>query len=158
MNTWYVLSAVLVLIGVAGTILPALPGIPLVFAGLLLAAWAGGFQQVSGWTVGFLGVLMVLAMLVDLAASAFGVKIAGASKWAFFGAALGAFLGLFFGLPGLLLGPFVGAISAELLVTQNIENSAKAGVGAALGILFGAVLKIALCFTMLGVFVLAWWW
>lgn len=151
----YVIAGALVLVGLAGTVLPALPGVPLVFGGMLLAAWAGDFQHIGGLTVALLAVLTALAMGIDLLASAFGTKIAGASRWAFVGAGVGALVGLFFGLPGLLLGPFAGAVAAEALVTNNLQQSARAGVGASLGLLFGAVAKVALAFTMLGVFALA---
>jgi hypothetical protein len=152
---WYLIAGVLVLVGIAGTVLPALPGVPLVFGGMLLAAWVGDFQHIGGLTVALLAVLTALAMGIDLLASAFGTKIAGASRWAFVGAGVGALVGLFFGLPGLLLGPFAGAVAAEAMVTNNLQQSARAGVGASLGLLFGAVAKVALAFTMLGVFALA---
>jgi uncharacterized protein YqgC (DUF456 family) len=98
-----------------------------------------------------------MAMAIDFAASAFGTKIAGASRWAFLGAALGAVVGIFFGPIGLFVGPFIGAVALEVWATQNIERSLKAGVGASIGILLGAVAKIALSFTMIGLFGLAWW-
>jgi len=151
----YLLAGLMVLLGLAGTVLPALPGVPLVFAGMLLAAWAGDFQHIGGLTVAILAVLTVLAVTVDLVASAFGTKIAGASRWAFVGAAVGALVGLFFGLPGLLLGPFAGAVAGEALATQNLQRATRAGIGATIGLLFGAIGKIALAFTMLGVFALA---
>jgi len=154
---WYSLAAMLTLIGVIGTVVPILPGVPLVFAGLALAAWVGDFKEVSGLTVAILGMLTLMAVLIDFAASAFGTKIAGASRWAFFGAALGAVVGIFFGPLGLFVGPFIGAVALEVWATQNIERSLKAGIGASVGILLGAVAKIALSFTMIGLFALAWW-
>ena len=154
---WYIIATVLTVVGVIGTIVPLLPGVPLVFAGLALAAWVDDFQKVSVFTVVLLGLLTAMAMLIDFAASAFGTKIAGASRWAFFGAALGAIVGIFFGPIGLFVGPFIGAVALEVLVTQNIEKSLHAGIGASIGILLGAVAKIALSFTMIGLFGLAWW-
>lgn len=153
---WYVLSFILIAVGLLGTILPALPGIPLVFIGMLLAAWAGDFSEISVLTVVILGILSAIALLADFIASAFGTKIAGASVWAFVGAGIGALLGLFFGLIGLLVGPFVGAVAAELLATRRISQALHAGVGATIGLLVGSVAKIALCFTMLAIFALAW--
>ena len=155
---WYSIAGILTLLGVIGTILPFLPGVPLVFFGLALAAWVGDFQQVSVFTVVLLGILTVMAMAIDLAASAFGTRIAGASRWAFLGAALGTIVGLFFAPIGLFIGPFLGAVALEVFATQNIERSIKAGAGASIGIMLGAVAKIALAFTMLGLFALAWWW
>ena len=106
---YYLLAGLLILAGIAGTILPALPGVPLVFAGMLLAAWANDFHDVSVWTIVLLGVLTLASLAVDFFASLFGAKRAGASKKALWGAALGTVAGMFLGIPGLLLGPFVGA-------------------------------------------------
>ena len=112
---WQIIVAILlVVVGIAGTVLPMLPGVPLVFAGLLIAAWADGFQHVSGWTIIMLGVIAALAMAADFVSSLFGTKVAGASKWAMAGAGVGTLVGIFFGIPGLLLGPFIGAVAAEL--------------------------------------------
>jgi len=154
---WMILAAILVLVGIAGTILPALPGLPLVFAGLLLAAWADGFQHVSGWTIVMLGVIAAVAMLADFVSSLFGTKVAGASKWAMVGAGVGTLVGIFFGIPGLLLGPFIGAVGAELIYRENLGQATKAGLGAWLGLVLGAVAKMAALFTMLAVFASAWW-
>ena len=151
----YVLATVLIVVGVAGTILPALPGVPLVFAGMFAAAWAGDFVQIGWPTLTILGVLTALALLVDLLAGLLGAKRVGASGWALFGAALGTVIGLFFGIIGLILGPFVGAVAGELIAGSNLRRSTTVGIGAWLGFLFGTLAKIALCFTMLGVFAVA---
>lgn len=152
----WILSAALVVIGIAGTILPILPGVPLVFAGLLLAAWAGGFQAV-GWPVLLvLGVLALLSILVDFAASSLGAKRVGASRAAMLGAALGTLLGLFFGLPGLLIGPFAGAAVGQFLVRRDLADAGRAGVGAWVGFLLGSVAKLALAVAMVVIFAVAW--
>ena len=159
---YYVLAVLLVLVGIAGTILPALPGLPLVFAGMLLAAWAGDFQQVGVPMLVALGLLTVFSLAVDFWATALGAKRVGASKLAIIGAMVGTLAGLFLGPIGLLLGPFGGAIAGELihrrsLQKQDLGHAAKVGFGTWFGILFGTVLKLALAFTMLGLFALAWW-
>lgn len=151
----YAVAMILVIVGLAGTILPALPGVPLVFAGMLLAAWAGDFQSISVWTVAVLAVLALLATLADLLAGAFGTRVVKASPQAFIGAGIGALLGLGFGLPGLLLGPFLGALAGEAIQKKDLQQAVRAGFGATLGLLFGTLAKIALAFTMLGLFVLA---
>jgi len=145
-----------VIAGIAGSVVPALPGLPLVFAGLFLAAWLGDFQQVGWLALGLLGGLMLLALAVDLVASLLGTRRFGASGLAVLGAAVGTVVGLFFGLPGLLLGPFVGALGGELLAGRGFEQAARAGVGAWLGFLIGTLAKLALAFSMLGVYLLAW--
>ncbi len=154
---WMILAAVLVIVGIAGTILPALPGLPLVFAGLFIAAWADNFQHVSGWTLTMLGVIAVLAMAADFVSSLFGTKVAGASKWAMVGAGVGTLVGIFFGIPGLLLGPFIGAVVAELIYRENLGDATKAGLGAWLGLVLGTAAKMAALCTMLAIFASAWW-
>src|SRR5512139_1255676 len=150
----WLLAALLIMVGFAGLILPAVPGIPLVFAGLVLVAWAENFAYVGWLTLTVLGVLALLSYGVDFLAAALGAKKFGASPRAVTGAALGAVAGLFFGLPGIVLGPFFGAVVGELGSRASARAATRAGVGATLGLLFGALLKIALAFTMLGVFVL----
>lgn len=153
----YLMAAVLMLVGLAGTVLPALPGIPLVFVGMVLAAWAGDFQYVGwGWLLA-LGILTLLSLGIDLLAGSMGAKRVGASKWAVGGALLGTLAGLFFGTLGLFAGPFVGALVGELAHRRDLGQAAKVGVGTWFGILLGTVLKVGLAFGMLGLFAFAWW-
>lgn len=152
---FWTLAAVLIAVGFAGLVLPMLPGIPLVFAGLVLLAWAENFAYVGWTTLSLLGVLALASYGVDFLATAMGAKKFGASGRAIWGAAIGALAGLFFGLPGLLLGPFAGAVIGEFTGNGSIRRATHAGVGATLGLLFGALLKIALAFAMVGVYVLA---
>lgn len=153
---WYVVAVLLVAVGLAGILLPALPGLPLVFAGMALAAWAGDFQQVGGWTLLVLGLLTVLSLGIDFLATAMGAKRVGASRLALAGAVIGTFAGLFLGPVGLFLGPFVGALAGEFAHSREVARATRVGVGTWLGILFGTVLKLGLAFTMLGLFAAAW--
>jgi uncharacterized protein YqgC (DUF456 family) len=152
---WYVVAGALILAGLAGTILPALPGLPLVFAGMLLAAWADGFREISGWTVALLAVLTAISIVVDVAATALGAKRVGAGKAAMAGAALGTLVGAFFAIPGLILGPFLGAMIAELLRGREFAHASRIGFGTWVGLAVGTALKMALAFAMLGIFVFA---
>lgn len=151
----YCLAAVLVIVGFAGTILPAMPGMPLIVGGMFLAAWVGDFKEVGVWIMVLISGLGVLAMVLDFIAGLIGTRSVGASKWAMLGAGIGALVGLFFGLPGLLLGPFAGAIVGELLATDRLEHAFKAGIGAAVGLIIGGLAKIAIAFMMLGIFIFA---
>ncbi len=151
----WILALVLVLIGFAGLVLPALPGIPMIYAGLVLAAWAEDFAHVGWITLTILGLLALVSYGIDFAATALGAKKFGASPRAIWGAAAGTLIGIFFGLPGIIIGPFAGALIAELTHKNDMQAATKAGVGATLGLLFGAILKIALAFTLIGVFVVA---
>ena len=153
---YYVLAGLLILVGIAGTVLPALPGLPLVFAGMLLAAWAGNFQEVGWIPLLILGLLTLLSLGIDFLATSLGAKRVGASKLAVAGAVLGTFAGLFFGPVGLFAGPFVGALGGELIHGREMRKATKVGFGTWLGIVFGIVLKLGLAFAMLGLFAFAW--
>jgi len=152
---WWLLALLLVVVGIAGSVLPALPGVTLVFLGLLLAAWIGDFQQVGPFPLVVLGLLTLLSFVIDLAATALGAKRVGATKLAVVGAALGTVAGLFLGLPGLILGPFVGAVAGELMSHGQMQQATRAGIATWIGLLFGTLAKLALVFTMLGLFALA---
>ena len=154
----WVLAALLVAVGTAGVLLPVLPGAWLVFAGLVLAAWIDGFTYVGPWTLVLLGALTLLTMGVDLAASALGARRVGAHPRAIVGAALGALVGLFFGLPGILLGPFAGAVLGELSAKSSIERASQVGLATWLGMLLGGAAKLAIVLTMLGVFAIQRFW
>ena len=149
------LVAALVLIGLAGTLLPALPGVPFVFFGLAVAAWIGDFQRIGWPTLTILGVLTALAIVVDLVATLLGAKRVGASKLALLGAAIGGVVGIFFGLIGIFIFPFVGAVIGEFIARKELGQATKVGVATWLGLLFGALAKLALALTMMGVFVVA---
>lgn len=153
----WLLAGVLVLAGVAGLLLPVLPGAPLLFAGLLVAAWTEDFAYVGVWTLTLIAALALLTYAVDFAATALGAKRFGASKRAVIGAVVGGLVGLFFGLPGILLGPFIGAVVGELTAQRALRDAGRAGLGATLGLVFGVAAKLALAFSMLGVFALARW-
>lgn len=152
---WYILAALLVVAGFAGTVVPAVPGVPLVFAGMLLAAWVDGFNHVGAITLTILGVLALVATLLDFIAGVLGAKRVGASRRALAGAAIGTVAGMFFGLPGLLLGPFIGALAGELGASGSLARATRVGAGAWFGFIVGTVVKLGVSFAMLGIFVLA---
>lgn len=151
----WALVGLLVIVGLAGTILPALPGVPFVFMGLLVAAWIGDFQKIGWPTLTLLALLTALAIAADVVATLLGAKRAGASKLALLGAAIGSIVGLFFGLIGIFVFPFIGAIAGELIARQRLGQAAKVGFATWLGLLIGALAKLSLAITMIGVFVIA---
>ena len=152
---YFVLAGILILVGLAGAVVPVLPGVPLVFGGMLLAAWADHFRHIGTITLILLGILAALALLVDFLAGMLGAKRVGASTRALWGASIGMLAGFFFGLPGVLLGPFLGAVAGELSAGGRLDRATHVGIGTWIGLLFGTLAKLALCFTMLGVFALA---
>ncbi len=152
----YGIAALLVLIGFAGTFLPVLPGVPLVFAGMALAAYAGGFTKVGKATLIVLGLLTIFALLIDFLAASVGAKRIGASRAAIIGAAIGTIVGIFMGPFGLLFGSFFGAVGGELLTTSDAGRATRVGFAAWLGLLLGTLFKLALTFAMAGIFITAW--
>lgn len=154
--TWQWLAGLaLVAVGFMGTVVPVLPGVPLMYVGMLLAAWGDGFHRIGWPSLVILGVLTVVSIIVDVAASALGAQRAGASRRAVWGAFAGAVAGLFLGLPGLILGPFLGAVIGELSAHGRWDAAGRVGTATWLGMIFGTLAKIAIAFSMLGVFVLA---
>lgn len=151
----WVLAIALIAIGVAGILLPALPGTILIFAGLLLAAWADGFTRVGVATLVVIGVIGAASYAVDFIAAALGAKHLGASPRAMTGAALGTLLGLFLGLPGLIIGPFAGAVLGELSAHHDLKRAGRAGVAAWIGFAIGTAVKVALAFSMIAIFIAA---
>jgi uncharacterized protein YqgC (DUF456 family) len=150
----WVLAALLVAGGLLGLVLPAIPGPVLIFAGLALAAWIEDFTQVGTAGLIALGLMAALALLIDFVAGIVGARRYGASPRAVAWAALGAVAGLFFGLPGVLLGPFVGAVLGELSARRGLSAAARSGWGTALGLVLGIAGKLALGFAMIGLFVI----
>ncbi|OZB59377.1 MAG: hypothetical protein B7X39_11160 [Lysobacterales bacterium 14-68-21] len=151
----YVLAAALMIGGLAGAVLPALPGVPMLFGGIWLAAAVDGYRHLGLWWLLGIGLLGAFGVTVDFVAGAMGARRVGASPQAIWGATLGTFAGLFFGIPGLLLGPFAGALIGELLAGQSVLRSTHVGAGTWLGLLFGTLVKLVVSFTMLGLFALA---
>lgn len=151
----WIVAVLLVGVGIAGTVFPALPGVALVFCGLLLAAWVNDFERVTWITLLVLGFLTVLSFVVDFLASVLGVQRVGATRLAIIGALIGTVIGIFFGLLGLIFGPFAGAIVGELLSHGKINQASRVGIATWVGLIFGTLAKIGLVFTMLGVFAVA---
>lgn len=152
-TTLWIIAILLMLVGIAGTLLPAVPGVPLIFAGMLLAAWIGDFQRISVFTVVLSGILAVLSIVIDYVAAAMSAKRAGASKQGVIGAAVGTLIGLFTGLWGLLFMPLAGAAVGEYIAQKDMLRAGKVGAATWFGLLIASVAKLAIAFTMVGVFV-----
>ena len=148
----WVLAILMVVVGLAGVVLPLLPGPVLLFGGLFLAAWIEDFTHVGTGTLIALGLMAGLVFALDALGSAFGARRYGASPRAITGAAIGAVVGIFFGLFGILLGPFIGAVIGELSVRPGLHAATRAGWGATVGLALAAAAKLALGVAMVGVF------
>lgn len=150
----WIFAAILTVTGLSGLLLPIVPGAPVLLLGLLLGAWAEDFQYIGLWTLLVLAAMAMLTYAVEFAASALGVKKYGGSKRAMVGAVLGGIVGLFLGIPGILLGPFVGAVIGELSMQRSLDEASRAGFGTVVGLAIGLAGKFAIGIAMIGLFIL----
>lgn len=148
----WILSAILILVGLAGTVLPVLPGTLLVWAGIVLGAWIDDFTRVGMVAVAVISALAVLAWALDYVAGLLGARKAGASRLALLGAAVGTVLGLFMGLVGVFFMPLIGAAVGEYLARKDQVRAVKVGVATWIGIMLGLIAKVGLAFSMVGIF------
>ncbi len=155
---WWILSAALIVLGLAGTLLPALPGTAFVLAGIVLGAWIDDFTRVGGWALSVITVMAIAAWVLDYIAGLVGARRAGASRQAVLGAAIGTVVGLFMGLVGVLFLPLVGAALGERLARRDSEAALRVGIATWLGLMVGLLAKVVLAFMMIGVFLVALWW
>jgi uncharacterized protein YqgC (DUF456 family) len=151
----WILAVVMVVVGLIGVVMPALPGHMLILAGLVLGAWADGFANVGAGTLAVIAVIAVASYGIDFIAVALGAKHLGVSPRGMSGAVLGTLAGLFLGLPGLIVGPFVGAVIGELTTHRDVAKAGKAGVAAWIGFAIGSAVKVAVAFVMIAIFIAA---
>jgi uncharacterized protein len=149
-----IISAIFTVIGLSGLLLPIVPGAPLLFLGLLFGAWAEDFHFIGVWTLLVLAGMAALTYVVEFAASALGVKKFGGSRRAMLGAVLGGIVGMFLGIPGILLGPFAGAVIGELSLQRSLDQASRAGFGTVVGLALGVAGKLAIGIAMIGLFLL----
>ena len=156
-NFLWIVSAALILLGLAGTVLPLLPGTLLVWSGVLLGAWIDDFTRVGVSTVVIISILAALAWALDFVAGLMGAKRAGASGLALVGAAVGTVVGIFMGLVGVLFMPLVGAAVGEYWAQRDQQRAAKVAFATWVGLMLGMVAKVVLSFVMVGIFLVALW-
>jgi uncharacterized protein len=152
------IAAVLIALGLAGAIVPMLPGIPMIFGGIWLIAGVDRYRHLGLWWLLGIAAVGAIGLMVDLAAGALGAKRVGASPQAVTGALIGTLIGFFFGLPGLLLGPFLGAIFGELSAGRSLSRSTEVGLAAWVGLIFGTIVKLVASIVMVAMFAAGWWW
>lgn len=150
-----ILGVLVVGVGIVGLILPMIPGVAVIFLGILLIAWADDFTRIGPGMIFVMMALMMLALVADNVAGMFGARKAGASGWGVAGAGVGALLGLPFGLPGIVLGPAVGALAFEYLKNPDMRRAGRAGLGGLFGFVLAILAKSAFAVLIIGLAVLA---
>jgi hypothetical protein len=138
-----ILAIIFFVVGFIGTVLPILPGVILVFSGMVLYGIFTNFHTLNIYFFLLQGVAMILIFGIDLIASTIGTRKFDGSKQASLGGAMGIILGLIIlGPLGMAIGPFVGAVGVELISGKNLEQAIKSGFGSLIGILGGTILKL----------------
>ena len=144
----YVSSLLLLIGGIAGCVLPILPGAPLAYAGLLLLHFTDkacfSTTQLISWLI-----IVVILQVIDYITPLLGSKYSGGTDFGNRGCIAGTFLGLVFMPWGIIFGPFIGAIAGELLGGRDLPHAIKAGIGSLIGFLLGTLLKVSVCFYFL---------
>ncbi len=152
---WWLLSTGLILLGLAGIVLPALPGTLFVLAGIVLGAWIDDFQRVGWVAVAAVTVLAIVAFLMDYLSAVLGAKRVGASRQAIWGAAIGTVAGVFTGFVGVLFLPLVGAAVGEFMARREHGRAVHVGVATWIGLMLGMLAKFVLAFVMIGIYAVA---
>ncbi|HSR01531.1 MAG TPA: DUF456 domain-containing protein [Methylophilaceae bacterium] len=158
MDWYWLLALVLVILGFAGLAIPVIPGIVLIFSGLLLGAWIDNFARVSEITMVIIAVIALIAWVIDFSASYITAKKAKASKLALWGTLIGAMFGMFAGVVGIIVGPIIGAVIGELITMRNTGNATRVGIAAGLGFVLALVIKFILSLLAISIFAYAYFY
>ena len=143
-----VFAFLLLVAGIAGCVLPMLPGVPLAYAGMLLLHLTDKIHFTTHQLIIWLIVVIVL-QVVDYITPLLGSKYSGGTSFGNRGCMAGTLLGLFFMPWGVIVGPFIGAVVGEMLGGQDLSHAIRAGIGTLLGFLVGTLLKVIVCFYFL---------
>jgi uncharacterized protein len=150
-----VIIIAVILLGIAGTFLPILPGIPLIFAAIAAYGWYEGFQHITSRFLVIMAGLAILSLFVDYVSTYLGAKYFNSSKMGLYGAVVGSIIGLFVLPPlGLLICPWLGAVAGELLQGNELDKAWRSGLGAVIGLFSGILFKVVVGIAMLVAFII----
>ena len=149
------LGVIVIAAGVVALVLPMIPGVAVIYLGIMLVAWADDFTRIGPLMLFVMLGLMLLALIADNVAGMFGARRAGASAWGVAGAGIGALAGLPFGLAGVILGPAVGALAFEFLKNPDLRRASRAGLGGLFGFVLAILAKSFFGALLIGLAVLA---
>ena len=146
-TVWIILGIILMLAGIAGSILPVVPGTPLCYLALLVQQ----FRIDHPFSLRFLiiwGIIVALVILLDYLVPIYGTKKMGGSKYGIWGCTLGFLAAFWMGPLGIILGPFIGAFIGEFIANKDSKQAMKAAIGSFAGFLFGTLMKLVTAFVM----------
>lgn len=149
MTLLIILGFILIILGILGCILPAIPGPPLNYLALILLQTARDGNTFSTNELIFWGVITIVVTVIDYIVPIAGAKKFGASKTGLWGSVIGLLAGLIFFPPfGMFIGAFVGALAGELIIGKKSKEAIKAGWGTFVGTMLGLGLKLAASLAM----------
>ncbi|UCG31001.1 MAG: DUF456 family protein [candidate division WOR-3 bacterium] len=151
--TLFVIALLVMIIGLAGVILPVLPGIPLIFGAAVLYGILTGFEQIDIYLILVFAGLTAFGLIVDYLANYFSVKKMGGGRAGAVGAVIGLMVGIFFGLVWIIVLPFVFAVTLELIAGREAHQALRSGIGSFVGLLFGGLTRFIIGSVMVGIFV-----
>lgn len=140
----YIISAILLIIGFVGCIVPVLPGTPLALIGLILLHFTDAIDFTTAQFVTYI-LLTIVAQVTDYIFPIWFTKKFGGSKWGMWGSTAGLIIGLFFGPIGIIVGPIIGAFVGEVLSGKEFNIAIKAAIGSFIGFLTNTGLKLIVC-------------
>jgi uncharacterized protein YqgC (DUF456 family) len=152
---WWTLILLLMLVGLCGTLIPLLPGTPIIVAAAVLHHFVFGARGASWSTLLALGLMMLVSLALELVSGSVGAKYFGATRWGAIGGILGAIVGIFYGPVGLFLGPLAGALAGELLGGKGLLPAGRSTWGTLLGTVAGMAGKFVIGVVMIGWFLVA---
>lgn len=144
---WLVLGIILMLIGLAGCILPFLPGPPLCYAALLLQQLQSDPPFTTRFLLIWAGIALVITVL-DYVIPVYGTRKFGGTRYGMWGCVIGLVFGIWLGPLGIIVGPFVGALVGELIGNASSDHALRAAIGSFVGFLLGTLLKLIACLIM----------
>ena len=146
---WWTVTILLMLVGLAGTVLPMLPGTTVILAAAVLHhLLLPPEQTISWWTIGGLALLTVVSYVIDFVSGTVGAKWYGATRWGAIGGLVGAVVGLFFGIIGIFVGPLLGVLVGELLGGKGLLPAGKSTWGTLIGTTAGIILRLVIAIIM----------
>lgn len=152
----YIVSGLIIIVGAVGVFLPMLPGVSLMFVGILIAAFVSDFFFISQATIIFLGFLTIVSLVVDYFSGLIGAKYSGAGSWGSIGAVIGAVFGVsLLGPIGLILGPALGVLIFEFLSKKPVKSLAKSAGYTFFSTVTGMVFNFIIASVMIVIFVLS---
>lgn len=150
----FTISLIIMLVGMAGIIVPIIPSTPLIWFGAFFYAIFTHFEKISWMILLIFALLTIFSIILENLGNIYGAKRFGATRWGIIGSIAGTGVGFYMGGPiGLILGPIVGTIIFEIIGGKDYAGALKSGLGNFVGFMGGSVIKIIIGLAMISTFI-----